>query len=200
VGELARVSADLAARFSARPVFRCALAHLHARSGRADAAARELDSLARDDFSALPFDQEWLFGMSFLAEVAALLDVSDAASVLYTQLLPWARLNAVDVGEGFRGSVSYYLGLLAAALGRHDDAVFHYETAIEMSERMEARPWLAHAQEEYARTLAARAAPGDLARALELIEQARTAYDELGMDACATQAAALAAEAAASEA
>jgi tetratricopeptide (TPR) repeat protein len=181
VEELEQEVLDLVEQFPARPVFRCVLAHLYARSGRAEAASREFDAFARDDFSVLPFDQEWLFGMSFLAETAALLSASDAAAVLYDQLLPWAALNAVDVGEGFRGSVSRYLGLLAAMLGRHDDAVSHYRAAVEMNERMGGRPWLAHAQEEYARTLVARAAPGDAERAEALLQQATSTYEELGM-------------------
>ena len=62
---------DLVAAYPARPVFRCVLAHLHSRLGRLADARQALEELARDDFSALPFDQEWLFGMSLLAETSA---------------------------------------------------------------------------------------------------------------------------------
>jgi DNA-binding SARP family transcriptional activator/tetratricopeptide (TPR) repeat protein len=173
---------DVVAEHPARPVFRCALAHLYARLGRLDDARRELERLAEDDFSFLPFDQEWLFGMSFLAETSALLGHPDSAGALYRLLVPWAALNAVDVAEGLRGSVSRYLGLLATALGRWDDAAHHFEDAIEMNGRMGARPWLAHTQEDYARMLFARGESGDDERVRELHEQALATYRELGMD------------------
>jgi tetratricopeptide (TPR) repeat protein len=173
---------ELAAEYPARPVFRCALAHLYARLGRLPEAKRALDALAEDDFSVLPFDQEWLYGMSLLAETSALVGDTDSATVLYGLLAPWGALNAADVGEGFRGSVSRYLGILAAALGSWDDAHRHFEDALAMNERMGARPWLAQTQEDYARTLLARDGPGDDERARELLDQALTTYRELGME------------------
>ena len=67
-------------------------------------ATRSLAHLAEEDFSGLPFDQEWLYSMSLLAETAALLSDIDSADALYDELAPWATLNAVDVAEGIRGS------------------------------------------------------------------------------------------------
>ena len=107
-------------------------------------AQRALDDLAQDDFSALPFDQEWLYGMSLLAETSALLGDSDSAAVLYRLLLPWAAFNAADHPEGFRGSISRYLGLLATTRQRWEEAELHFEDALATNARMGARPWLAH--------------------------------------------------------
>ena len=45
---------DLVAEYPARPVFRCALAHLQALLGRTEDARRELKDLARDAFSLFP--------------------------------------------------------------------------------------------------------------------------------------------------
>jgi hypothetical protein len=50
-----------------------------------------------------------------------------------------------------------------------------------MNERMNARPWLAHTQADYARMLCARDAPGDHERADELLRLARATYGELGL-------------------
>jgi DNA-binding SARP family transcriptional activator/tetratricopeptide (TPR) repeat protein len=182
---------DLAAEYPARPVFRCALAHLYARLGRLPEAKRALDDLGEADFSALPFDQEWLYGMSLLAETSALVGDTDSTTVLYGLLVPSGAFNAVDVGEGFRGSVSRYLGILAAALGRCDDAQRHFEDALAMNERMGARPWLAHTQNDYAQMLLARAGPGDHERAGGLLEKAIATYRELGMETHAQRASAL---------
>ena len=96
-------------------------------------AKRALDDLARDDFSALPFDQEWLYGMSLLAETSALLGDTDSAAVLYRLLVPWAAFNAADHPEGIRGSVSRYLGLLATTTRRWDEAERHFEAALAMN-------------------------------------------------------------------
>ena len=90
-------------------------------------------------------------------------------------------MNAVDVTEGFRGSVSRYLGLLATALERWDDAAGHFEEALALNERMGARPWLARTEDDYARMLLVRGRPGDDERARELRDQALATFSELGM-------------------
>jgi hypothetical protein len=113
---------------------------------RPSEAQRLLDDLAQGDFSSLPFDQEWLYGMSLLAETSVLLGDADACAHLYRLLQPWHAFNAVDVAEGFRGSVARYLGLLATATGRLDDAQIHFEEALARNEEMLARPWLARTQ------------------------------------------------------
>lgn len=169
----------------ARPVFRCALVHLLVRLHRAEEARQELDELGSGGFAAVPFDQEWLFALSMVAEAAASLADSESAQVLYDMLAPWSQLNAVDVAEGARGSVSRYLGLLASTTGNWNEAESHFKDAIAMNERMGARPWLARTHEDLGRLLLARGEPGDADRARELIQRAVTAYRELGMDACA---------------
>jgi len=163
-------------------------AHLHTRLGRRADAKRDLEHLAKDGFAALPFDQEWLYGMSLLAETAAFVDDTDSAAVLYGLLVPWEAFNAVDLSEGFRGAVSRYLGILAATMGRCDDAQRHFEDALAMNERMGARPWLAYTQNDYARMLIARNRPGDHESAHELLHMALTTYRALGMDPHAASA------------
>ncbi|MEA2393299.1 MAG: eukaryotic-like serine/threonine-protein kinase [Solirubrobacteraceae bacterium] len=173
---------ELVADWPARPAFRCALAHLHARLGRRSEAQRALDDLTRGDCSALPFDQEWLYGMSLLAETAALLSDTDSAAVLYRLLVPWAAFNAADWPEAIRGSASRYLGILAATRRRWDEAGMHFEDAVAMNARMGARPWLAHTQHDYARMLLARARTHDRESARDLLNQALVTYRELGME------------------
>ena len=172
---------DLTERFPARPVFRCVLAHLKARLGRLAEAKSVLEGLAPDEFASLPFDQEWLYGMSLLAETAVLVSDAHSAVVLYRLLAPWDALVAVDVGEGFRGSVSRYRGLLAAMVGQLAEAQQHFEDAIAMNHRIGARPWLAQTQEDYARMLFDRDSPGDAEEAQQLLVDALATYEELGM-------------------
>ncbi len=172
---------DLVDEHPARPVFRCTLAYVHARLGRLPDARRAFDELSADAFAVLPFDQEWLVGMSFLAETCSLLGDVERAVELYALLSPYAQLNAVDLAEVFRGSVSRYLGLLAALMQRWDDASSHFVYALELNERMGARPWLALTQYDYGRMLLARGQAGDRERAQELLDTALATYRELGM-------------------
>jgi DNA-binding SARP family transcriptional activator len=174
---------DLADAYPARPVFRCAHANAQARSGQLTGAGETVDDLALDGFSALPFDQEWLYAIGLLAETCVLLHDESTALALRTLAAPYGTLNAVDVAEGFMGSMSRYLGLLATTLGSLDDAARHFEEAIAMNQRMGARPWLAYTQHDYGRLLTARNAPGDRQRAQALIGEAHATYEELGMQA-----------------
>jgi hypothetical protein len=164
---------ELAARQTARPVFACARALLLARLGRTAEAQRGLHDLV----AALPFDQEWLYGMSLIAETAVLVGDLDAAADAYAALAPWHSLNAVDQAEGCRGSVARCLGLIAAALNRVPEASAHFEEALAMNERMGFRPWVARTQDDYARLLRSR---GDDAKAAVLEAAARATYEELG--------------------
>jgi DNA-binding SARP family transcriptional activator len=181
LADLAPSIEALADEYPARAAFRCALAYLQARVGRHADAKDILRALAPDGFSALPFDQEWLFGMSFLAETAALVDDRVSAEVLYRVLLPWQECNAVDQSEGMRGSVARYLGLLATTLGRWSDAERHLEDALAANERMGLRPWLARTHEDLARMLRRRGGPADAELADRHESAARATYDELGV-------------------
>jgi tetratricopeptide (TPR) repeat protein len=172
-GRLGEVLPDLVALvadYPTRPMFRCALAHAHARVGHADDARAALGEMSADGVAALPFDQEWLLGMAFLAESAAILDDTAAQATLYDALLPWAALNTGDHPEGIRGSAARYLGLIAPS---PEQAAEHFEDALAMNERMGARPWLAYTQTDCARLVPGREALQDAALAT---------YEELGME------------------
>ena len=172
---------DLADAFPARVAFRCALAHAHARVGNVPEAQRILDRLRPDRFAIVPFDQEWLWAMSLLAETVAWIGDVESAAVLYELVVPWVALNASDHPEGFRGSVSRDAGLLAALLGRPDHAAGHFEDAIGGNTAIGARVWVAHAQHDYARLLVER----DQQRAEELLTSSLDLADELGLTALA---------------
>ena len=133
--------------------------------------------------------------MSLLAETSALVEDVDSASVLYGLLLPWAALNAANVSEAIWGSVSRYLGLLAATAAHWDAAARHFDDALDMNARMGARPWLALTQEDYARVLLARDSPGDRGRAETLLDAAIDGFRELRMEMHAASASELLEEA-----
>jgi hypothetical protein len=101
--------------------------------------------------------------------------------MLYELLLRYADRVATTYPEISLGPVSRYLGLLAATTNRSDDAVRHFEDALAMSERIGARPWLAHTQDDYGHFLIRRGRLDDPDRAHELLDCARATYAELGM-------------------
>ena len=111
---------------------------------------------------------------------------------LYELLLPYGSLNAVGVPELVLDSTSRPLGILATLQGRFEDAARHFEAALRMNERMGARPWIAHTQEDHARMLRRRNGERDRERAEKLLSRAHATYDDLGMRRDAANAAALA--------
>src|SRR5262249_51532066 len=128
---------------------------------------------------------EWLFSLGFLAEVAAFLGATDAAATIYELLSPYTARNASTADYIATGSVSRPLGILASTLERWEEAEQHFKDALEMNERMGARPWLAQTQEDYGRMLVAR---GDEERGRPLFEQALSSYRELGMEGALARA------------
>jgi len=146
-----------------------------------DEARKAFEALAEDDFAEVPFDEEWLVGMTLLAEAACALGDTRRAGVIYELLLPYADRVAVSYAENITGSVARYLGLLAATMGRGDVSAGHFEDALAVNERIGARPWLAHAREDYGRLLLARDGPGDREKAEPLLSLALADYDELGI-------------------
>jgi hypothetical protein len=179
----------IAETYPARPFFRCALVHVQALLGDAE-AERGFGELAADGFSRIPLDTEWLHAMSLLAETSVLLHDLERAEQLYRLLAPYAELNAVNVPEGVRGSMWRYLGLLAAVSERWDDAADHFSCALETNERLGLRPWLAATQEDFARMLIS--SNRDEPRVHQLLDSAIVTYRTLDMRPHAERAVALA--------
>lgn len=179
------------AEYASYRSFRCLVPLIDCELGHEHEARIAFDELAADDFGAFPRDGEWVFCLTVLTEVATHLEDRERAAILYDLLAPHAQINVTAAGEVGLGAVSRYLGLLATANRSWDDAERHFEDAIEMNMRMVARPWVAHAQHDYARMLLARDAPGDRDRAGRLLSSALATYDELAMPAPAARAAAL---------
>ena len=160
------------------------LAALKTELGRLDEARRILTDLAgeRFDFAAVPVNNDFLLSTALLAEVATACGDVQCSEGLYRLLQPHGQLN-VDTLELSTGAVARYLGLLATALERDDDAARHFDQALEMNARMGAHPWLAHTQCDLARFLLGRGGRGDGDRAATLLKEASTASSELGLTA-----------------
>jgi DNA-binding SARP family transcriptional activator len=172
-----------------RPLLRCALATVYWELGKYEQARRLFDEIT-SDLSQLTPNNDCLLAAALLAEIAAEAEDSERADALYGWLSPCDGLN-VDTVEVSTGAVSRYLGQLAATGKRFDQAEDHFASSLAMNERMGARPWYAHTQEDYARTLLARRKRADRKQAAELVAAAHATYSELGMKSHAARASAL---------
>jgi class 3 adenylate cyclase/tetratricopeptide (TPR) repeat protein len=169
---------------SAAAAWRPGLAVIYSELGLTDDARMEFEGLAQHDFADLPLDVAWLGTMTYMVDVCIFLADRARAETLYRILLPFDGANVVaGSGIGCYGAMSRYLGALASTLERWDDAERHFEDALAMNTRMEARTWLAHTQEQYATMLLARHESGDRDKAALLLEQALATTREIGMRA-----------------
>ncbi len=177
--------------FPTYAVLRIVLAQLHTELGREDAAREIVETLAVDDFAGVPRDDEWIFCLSLLADVTESLGDVPRADALYRLLSPYAGRNALSNPDNCIGSVARSLGILAAMTRRGPEAIRHFEDALAMNARTNARPWLARTQYDYARFLLTRDAPDDRERASHLLARAHGTCQELGMTAVAARVSAL---------
>jgi tetratricopeptide (TPR) repeat protein len=158
----------------------CVLTAIHAQLGRTAQARQEFEALARDDFADIPRDANWLPSMAALSGAAVLLDDARRAQLLYTLLLPHAD-RCMVTGLLCLGSASRLLGLLAMTLSHYEDAARHFDNALNMNTRIRAPLWIVRTQLDYARMLLLRNRPGDNAKATELVTEALTTAEELGL-------------------
>ena len=169
---------------SAAAAWRPGLAVIYSELGLMTDALSEFENLAQHDFADLPRDAVWMGTMTYLVDICTFLGDKSRAETLYRILLPFDGSNVV-VGNGAAcyGALSRYLGALATTLKRWVDAARHFEDALAMNTRMEARPWLARTQEQYATMLLARGRSGDRDNATTMLDAALATACELGMRA-----------------
>ncbi len=168
--------------------WRCGLAYMHAQHGHAAQAGQEVEMLAHADFEDLPRDASWLWNVSTLSEVVAILGDAARAQLLYRMLLPYADRCAVHTPLLCRGSASRDLGLLATTTSRYDEAEQHFKQALKMNAEIRSPHLIAHTRHDYAHMLLMRGRPGDNDKAHELLEQALATAEQLGLKALADKA------------
>lgn len=162
--------------------WRPGLAVIYSELGYVAEAQEQFENLAQHDFADLPRDSLWMGTMTYFADICTFLADRSRAQTLYQILLPFAGRNVVvSTPAACYGAVSRYLGALATTLGRWDEAAQHFEDALTMNARMEARPWLAHTQHQYGKMLLARNQSGDRDRAIALLDSALVIARALGM-------------------
>ena len=183
-GRLAEVAPVLRRFLDEHPqdaAWRPGLAVIASDLGFEQAAQRAFAEMASAEF-ALAADAKRGLTLSYLAEVCARLGDAAQAERLYEQLLPY-RDNTIiaPVATVCCGSARRYLGMLASVIGDWASAEEHFKAALAMDETLQAWPWLAHTQHEFAAALLARGGHGDRVRADRLLAAAAETAQRLGM-------------------
>jgi tetratricopeptide (TPR) repeat protein len=172
---------------------RASAALVLARTGEHTRARAALADLVRDGLAALPVSSTWHVGLVAIVETADVLGDAGLARQAYELLVPYAELPAIaSLAVLCAGSTERTLGVAALTFGDVDRAVGHLERAVDANRRLVNRPMTVLAQASLARALVLRDGPGDLAAALDALEQA---IDEAGACEMAGRAAAMRAEA-----
>jgi hypothetical protein len=172
----------IAKRHPEFPTNRITAAHLHFILGREKQAQEEFDNIAAHDFADLQRDFMLPHNLILLSELAAGFGDTRRAPLIYEILCPYGdRLGMMGIGNGTYGAMAHWLGMLAATMKHWDDAVEHFEAAIETNARIGARPFLARSQHEYARMLIEHNESGYKVKAKALLTEATATYRELGM-------------------
>ncbi|NNC77830.1 MAG: AAA family ATPase [Woeseiaceae bacterium] len=162
--------------------WRPGLALIYADLGCIDDARRHFDELAQEDFRAVPRDSLWQTCLTYLAETCDALQDTRRALKLYEFLRPYSEL-ALVVGNvtACLGAASRPLGQLASTMEEWDTAEQHFQHALELNQKMDAKPWMVRTRYQYARMLARRGNDNDTERSAKLIELANTDARTLGM-------------------
>jgi tetratricopeptide (TPR) repeat protein len=182
MAELEPALIGFAQQFAALPIWRCSVTAFHCEMGNHEAARREFDALAEHDFAALPHDANRPSSLALLSEACNMLGDAQRAEQLYQFMFPYAERNIVVATSALAyGPAARYLGLLATTMGRWEDARRHFADALTMSEKMDARPWIAHTHHDHAQMLLTRNHAGDAEHAMRLLNLALTVAQELGM-------------------
>ena len=166
--------------YPAYPIWRYVCVDVLAQLDRKDEAQAAFDALAAEGFP-VPVEMQWLCSLDMLTDPCRYLAAAGRGATLYSLLVPYAGRVVLTPPELNRGSSSRGLGLLAATMANWDAATKHFEAALEQNQRLGSPPWVAHTQDDYARMLVERGAPGDLERAEQLLDGAIVTYRELGM-------------------
>jgi DNA-binding SARP family transcriptional activator len=141
-GQLAKSASQFAAIPLERAFDRAFACHAFAHASQHQDARQLLVGLAARGFSDVPYDGLWLTAMALIADAAVHIGATDVVEAVHDLLAPW-RSQVVVTTTMCLGSVAHYVGMLAAALGRSDEADEAFAVATELHDRMNAPFWSA---------------------------------------------------------
>src|SRR6266545_4850092 len=189
-GDLASVAEGMAAAAESVPPWIAAAAQAMVRLHQGDpAAAVELVRPWAETSLAQSRGWQVLGAAAMLAEVAAGARDQPLCALAERLLRPHAGGLVVTGGAvEVAGPVSFYLGLLAGAAGRLEEALGQLADALACAERMDARPWVARLHYQLGVTLAERGGAEDRQEAERHLRAAAEGAERLRLAFHADQA------------
>jgi DNA-binding CsgD family transcriptional regulator len=188
-GEIPADFFDFAGAAPPIPIVRAPLARALFAAGRTDEAQAVYETL-RQLPAAGDKDTRTLGALTLLMDLILAFRDGEMAQATYDLFHPHIT-DSGATGTGvvlLSGSLHWPLGRLAALLGRTEEALGHYPTAVTVNTRLGARPLVALARLDWAEALRTRAARGDYAQARVLAWQAATEARRLDMPGPADRA------------
>ncbi len=162
------------------PVFGAWLALALAEVGRVDEARATLSTAAVSRFADVPWNILWLPTICLYAETAAITRAEPEARLLHELLSPY-RDQVVFNSSSILGTVSRYLGGLAATLSDWTASEAHYKRALILDERLASPTLAARTRAGWVAALHAGGGEGSEGQAAALLEQAVATARDLGM-------------------
>ncbi|MYR93619.1 MULTISPECIES: ATP-binding protein [unclassified Streptomyces] len=156
-------------------------------------AAPALRLIAEQSDRAAPYPRAFMpLWLRLLAQTAATTGDRRLITRAEDELTPYTGQWVVSLyGCDIGGPVDLWLGMLAAARDDRDAAVAALTEAAASADRLGARPWAVRARLHLARSLLARAEPGDTGRARALLAEVEREAGELGLHHLASERPAL---------
>jgi tetratricopeptide (TPR) repeat protein len=142
-------------------------------AGDHDRAKEALNRFAGSGFESLPRGADWLAPTAFLAQVCSIVGAREHAAGLYAALSNQPS-TCVRVGPliGWWGPVDHHLGSLCRLMGRYEEAEQHLQSALDLEERIGARPFAARTLGALSGLARDRSSTHESNRAEELMERA----------------------------
>jgi class 3 adenylate cyclase len=169
------------------PAWEAALAYTCCFIDRRTEGAEILARAAADGFEHLNWDQNRMVGLAIYADTAAQTHSVEAAAILYELIEPYADQFIFGGGPSF-GLARTYSGMLAATVGRHEQADVDFAVACDFHHRNGIRTWEARSELGWAEALAER---GELDRARDHASRALELSRAHGFGAFEPRAAAI---------
>ncbi|MEU0162087.1 AAA family ATPase [Streptomyces sp. NPDC006261] len=156
-------------------------------------AAPALRLIAEQSDRPAPYPRAFMpLWLRLLAQTAATTGDRRLITRAEDELTPYTGQWVVSLyGCDIGGPVDLWLGMLAAARDDRDAAVATLTEAAASADRLGARPWAVRARLHLARSLLARAEPGDAGRARALLAEVEREAGELGLRHLASEGPAL---------